>query len=841
MGVDDLLPIYECDEEIVEALGPGQRLMLSAPTGSGKSTQVPQMLLDGGVLGDGRCVILQPRRIAARMLARRVAEERGVPLGSEVGYQIRLENKSSPETRILYVTEGVLLRQMMADPELKGISVILFDEFHERHLYGDVTLARALELQEGGRWDLSIGVMSATLDEGRLEEYLSPCIRVESQGRTYPVEVRYLARESSEVPVWELAGEAVGEIFDETEGNILIFMPGAYEIGRTIQEVTQRLGRRVSVYPLHGELPTAEQDRAVAPGGGRKVIVSTNVAETSLTIENVRVVIDSGLARVARYDGRRGINTLLIEKISRASAEQRAGRAGRTAPGLCIRLWTRREHERRPARELPEVLRLDLAETVLTLKACGVSEVKNFRWIDQPEPSAICRAENLLLDLGALDREGRITDIGRRMLNFPIHPRHARMFLAAEELGCVRAAALVAALFQSRSILLKASRGVEEERREVLGARVSDIFLLMRAYEWAEKHDFRAEACRSLAIHGEAARQVSKLYSHFLEIAKQSGLSTEEARVSDEAVARCLLAGFADQVALRRSGGTLLCDVVHGRRGVLARASVAQCSRLLVASEIAEVEGRDGTAEVILSQVTEIEEVWLRQMFPDAFEEVRDLVFDKSKNCVVRRVQKFFRDLVLETHEREAEPCEEVSICLAREILSGRLPLHGWDEEIEQWILRVNFLASVMPDLGIRKIDEEEREFFVMQLCEGAVRYRDVKDKPVLPLLREWLSTEQLYALERYAPQRFELPGGRKAKITYYADRMPVVSARIQDLYDASGFLRVAGGRVDLTIEVLAPNFRPVQVTNDLGRFWSECYPALKSELQRRYPKHEWR
>lgn len=839
--MSDSLPIYDLDLDIVEAMESGGRLVLSAPTGSGKSTQVPQILLDGGVLGDGLCVILQPRRLAARMLAKRVAEERGGRLGDEVGYQIRLDNVSSRRTRILFVTEGILLRRMLAEPSLPGISAILFDEFHERHLYGDITLARALDLQETQRPDLSLGVMSATLDGDMLERYLDPCVRLSSEGRTFPVEVEYLPYEPKDDPCWELAADAVSAHFDRTEGDILVFMPGAYEISRSIREIQARVGRMCPVYPLHGEIPAADQDRAVAKSSDRKIIVSTNVAETSLTIDGVRTVIDAGLARVARYDPHRGINTLLIEKISKASAAQRAGRAGRTAPGRCIRLWSARSHELRHDQELPEVKRLDLAETVLTLKAAGVHETSSFRWIEAPEEKALARAELLLSDLGAVDPDGKLNAMGRRMLSFPVHPRYARMFLAAGGMGCVRAAALIAALTQSRSILLRTDRKTEEERLEIFGVGTSDFFVHMRAYQWAEKKDFRAEGCRPLAIHAESARQIHKLFHQFLEIAKAERLDVEETSENEEAIAKCVLAGFADQVARRRSGGTLQCDIVHGRRGLLARQSIAQNSSLLVASEINEIEGRDGDAQVILSMATEIQEPWLREMFPHDFSETNTAVFDATQNRVVLRKEKKFRDLVLEARDRDAEPSPLASACLARSIQAGDLRLNGWDDAASQWIERLNFLSAAMPELEIRPIGPEEKELLVAELCEGAVCYRDVKDKPVLPALRAWLSGTQLANLEKFAPERLGLPGGRKAKITYTPGLPPTLAARIQDLYGLNGGLAIAAGRCPLTIQILAPNHRPVQVTSDLRNFWKESYPKLKLELQRKYPKHEWR
>lgn len=838
--MSDVLPIYDLDEEIVSALVEGNRLVLQAPTGSGKSTQVPQILIDGGAPGAGRCVILQPRRLAARMLAARVAAERGGKLGEEVGYQIRLDNVSSAQTRILFVTEGILLRQMLADPQLRGVSTVIFDEFHERHLYGDISLARALTLQETTRPDLRIVVMSATLDRMGLTDYLAPCTALQSEGRVYPVEVEYLRHDPRDDPPWELAADAVAEHFERTEGDILVFMPGAYEINRTIREIGGRLGSRCVVLPLHGELPAAEQDRAVNRTSARKVIVSTNVAETSLTIDGVTLVVDSGLARVARYDANRGINTLLIEKISQASADQRAGRAGRTAPGVCIRLWTQRDHERRAARELPEIKRLDMAETALTLKAAGVEDLATFRWIDSPDPQALVRAETLLNDLGATHR-GKITPIGRRMLNFPVHPRYARMFLAAGELGCVRAAALIAALTQTRSLLMRADKRIEEERAELFGVGTSDFQVLMRAFSWARQKDFRANECRALAIHADSARQVGKLFEQFLDIAHAEGLDTSAAPVSDEAVARCILAGFADHVSRRRSEGTLVCDIVHGRRGTLARNSVASHSKLLVAAEITEVEGRDGDARVLLNLATEIEEAWLHELFPEDFSDTTDYFFDSTQNRVVVRRAKRFRDLLLENQDRDAEPGPAAASCLAGQVLAGELRLNGWDDAVEQWIHRVNFLARLLPEQGVPSLGDEERHHIILLVCDEATCYRDIKDAPVLPHARSLLTHAQQQLVEKHAPERFQLPGGRRAKITYSESAEPFLAARIQDLYGVNDDIKIAMGRHALTLHILAPSHRPVQITKSLRSFWAEAYPKLKQQLQRQYPKHEWR
>ena len=834
------LPIEELRDSLITSLQKGNRVIVEAPTGSGKSTQIPQMLLDAGLLGSGRAVILQPRRLAARMLAARVASERNGRIGDEVGYRIRLDDVSSSATRLLFVTEGILVRQMLGDPDLHGVSVLLFDEFHERHLYSDISLAQAIALQERSRPDLKIIVMSATLDTSALVEYLQPCEVLRSEGRTHPVSINYLNREPGDEKPWDLAAEAAVTMISKTEGNLLIFMPGAYEISRTISTLRVRLPSHIAALPLHGELPPAEQDAAVSAGGVQKVIVSTNVAETSLTIDGVTGVIDSGLARMAAFDPRRGINTLLIEKISRASADQRAGRAGRTAPGICLRLWTEREHQRRIPREAPEIHRVDLSEVLLTLKAAGFASMEAIRWLDAPQSPALLRAETLLHDLGALDHEGLITPMGRRMLAFPTHPRYARMLLAAQEYGCVRAVALMAALTQSRPFLLRTDRKTEEERQDLFGGGGSDFLVMARAFRWAEKNQFRADRCRQLAVHGDAARQTARVYDQFLSIAEGQRLDIDAPAAPDEMLARCILAGFGDQVARRRGSGTNLCDIVHGRRGLLTKESAASESRLLVAAEISEIGQGSGDVRVQLSMATAIDEQMLRDLFPEDFTDRNDYFFDTATNRVVKRTEKVFRDLILESVHRDAQPCDEASNVLASALAEGDLPLPTWKEEAEEWIQRVQWLAHYYPELELPSFDEADRLTALECWCHGAVGYREVKDRPSLPALQSLLTAAQRSALDRLAPERFEIPGGRKARLLYQSTGQVTMSASIQDLFGVTSAPKLANGKAEVTIEILAPNRRPIQITRDLISFWKETYPKIKPELSRKYPKHRW-
>lgn len=836
------LPIFEIESRILEAAAAANRLILRAPTGSGKSTQVPQMLLDHVLPDDGQIIVLQPRRIAARMLSARVAYERGEALGKTVGYQVRMEGKSSATTRLLYVTEGILLRRMIGDPDLRGVSAVVFDEFHERHLYGDITLARALDLQESSRPDLKILVMSATLEVGSLEKYLAPCEVLESAGRTHPVKIHHLERTPGDRPPWELAAEALAAHAPES-GHALVFMPGAYEIQRTLSEIRATSALRgFGVFALHGEMSAQDQDEAVASGGGRRIIVSTNVAETSLTIDGVTLVVDSGLARVARYDARRGLNTLLIEKISRASADQRAGRAGRTAPGCCVRLWTFKDHEQRAVAELPEVKRLDLAEVVLSLKAAGVRDLDTFRWLEPPEPQALQRALELLCDLGALDSDKAITPLGRRMLAFPVHPRYARLLLEAEKLGGVKAACFLAALTQGRGLLVKnAGRDVEKRRDELLGdGATSDVAVQLRAFSVARKSGFDPARCRTLGIHAQSARQAAQLAEKFADIARAEGLRLTEEPPPEDALEKCLLAAFPDHLARRLDRGTLRCDLVHGRRGTLVRGSTVT-AELFVSGEITEIGGRGGEVQTLLSLASPVREEWLREMFPLEFTETTETLFDSAtRGIIARRIVKF-RDLILRSNAGgEPDPAEAAKI-FAKKIADGVLSLPLWNESVEQWITRLNCLAAWMPELELPAVGREERRFLLEQLAQGVTTYRALKERDPWPLLRGWLSEPQRAALDAYAPERLPLPGGRNARIAYAENQPPVLAARVQDLYGVEGVLNVADGRIRVRIEVLAPNQRPIQVTDDMGSFWRNTYPVLRAEYARRYPKHEWR
>ncbi len=529
----------------------------------------------------------------------------------------------------------------------------------------------------------------------------------------------------------------------------------------------------------------------------------------------------------------------MVEKISRAAADQRAGRAGRTAPGRALRLWTETDHAARSAHDTPEIGRVDLSEILLVLAGFGVEDFGTFPWFESPGDAARSRAEELLEDLGAW-RTGRLTAVGRRMLAFPVHPRYARMFVEAQRLGCGGTAAVLAALVQGRSILVRGvGRDATALREELLetGA-VSDFEVHARAWRYAARNGFDHSRCRRLGVHVQAARQVDLAAAQFRALLGQNE-STAQA-VPEGSLERCVLAAFGDHVAVRLDGGTLRCQLTRNRRASLARESVARSSELLVAGEIREVDGRDGVT-TLLSMATSIDPVLLEEVFPEDIRTERTAELDTTLKRVTAREDTFFRDLRVR-RGRPAEPtADEAAAVLASEVAAGRARLDKWDEDVEHYIRRVNRLGEWMPELQIPPIGDEERRAIAALACYGARTLRELREREIHPILAEWLGAKHRRALDAHAPERLPLPGGRRARVMYPVQGPPRIAVKIQDLYGVTRAPAVARGSVTVAVEVLAPNMRAVQVTEDLDGFWKEHYPRLKEQLKRRYPRHEWR
>jgi ATP-dependent helicase HrpB len=880
---DNGLPIWRLHADLIRTLTEGNQLVLVAATGSGKTTQVPQMILDAGLVPEGRqIVVLQPRRVAARTVATRVAWERQVRLGAEVGYQVRFEDRIGDGTRIAFVTEGILLRWLQDDPRLSRIGVLIFDEFHERNLLSDVALALAKRLQATARPDLRLVVMSATLEAEPVARYLAssppgpvaapsrPAAPIlVSEGRTFPVEMQWLDYGDNR-PVHELAADKVERIVEAGwEGDILVFMPGKGEIQATLGALSAaRLGERVALIPLHGELAPDDQDRAFQPSPVRKIVVSTNVAETSVTIDGIRHVVDGGLARMARYDAERGIQTLMVEEISRASADQRAGRAGRTAPGTCWRLWTESAHLNRPARNTPEIQRADLAEVVLLLHSLGVRQAAVFDWLDAPDKAAVLRAERLLHILGALETEpaaepgagergSDLTPVGRQMLRLPMHPRFARLLVEASRRGCVPAACLCAALVSGRDLLMRVNRddrSMVDARELFEGSPQSDFHTLLRAHQYARNAHFSLDACRRHGIHAQTARQVEDTFQQLVRIAEREGMMPREAspvptEAGDEGLLKSLCAGFVDQVCLRKDSGSLDCLLTEGRTGSLMRESVVQQAELMVVGSIREVSGRTGGVLTLLGLATAVKTEWLRELYPQHFSTSVEHVFDRLHKRVspVRRIR--FLDLVVATeHQRESDPGLS-GRCLAEAFARGGFELPQLDHELKQFIARVNLIARALPQLEFPAFDGAALVAALDRAFRGLTLVKQAQSAPLKEAFRAHLAPEQIAWLDELMPVHLPWTEGRRLKLTYVepdpdaeADEIPGPEAQVKltECFQLKTHPAVGEDAIPVRLALQTPDGKRLEVVSDFPRWREVSYPKQRSQLRAKHPGFVW-
>jgi ATP-dependent helicase HrpB len=835
-----MLPICELRKQLNQALAESNRLLLTAPTGSGKSTQIPQFVVDHPEV-QGKVLVLEPRRLAARMLARRVASERDGRVGDEVGFQTRFESANSAHTRILFITEGILPRMVQSTRDLSGIGAVILDEFHERHLTGDIALGLVRRIQER-RDDLKLIVMSATLQLAQLQDYLAPAMTLSSEGRMFPVQTSHLPPAAKQ-PVWDLAAKALGGITRSGKpGDVLVFMPGAYEIRRTIDACrSANLGEAVQVLPLYGDLSTAAQDEAFAACERRKVIVATNIAETSLTIPGVRHVIDSGLARVNRYDPGRGINTLFVEPISRASAVQRTGRAGREAPGTSRRLYTQREFENRPEASDPEIARVDFAETALFLRAIGI---RDFPWLTPPTADACERAERLLHDIDALRRD-ELTPAGREFARLPVHPRLGRLLLAAREEGCLELGLMTAALLGERGIVSGGKGGEKAFAKRFANTLrdddpESDLAQQIHALRFAREQRYDRRACEPVGLNGVACRRVWASVDHLRRACERIGWENLDRRPNMAALIRCVARSFPDHLAVRREKGTLICRLPGGSHGELTKASSVRDARVLVAAECRHIGSGKGS-RIQLSLACELREEWLAELFPERMRQETELVWNDVRRAVENHRQEFCGELLLSrTILPDIEP-DAAAAVLAREIQARKLVLNGRDKHCKSWLRRVAWLREAIPERGLIAYDEDDMGIILAEFAYGARRYGELKNKPLLPFLRNAMSWEDQQYVDEMAPPTLPLPSGRKLRIDYRAGHAPRGRARIQELFGLEETPSVGGGRFKVTIELLGPNMRPVQITDDLAGFWRDLYPKVRIELKRRYPKHDWR
>ncbi|UPK27515.1 ATP-dependent helicase HrpB [Bradyrhizobium sp. 195] len=801
---DTPLPIDAVLDDLSRTLGASNAAVLVAPPGAGKTTRVPLALLDAPWARDKKIIVLEPRRIAARASADRMAKSLGERAGETVGYRVRFGSKISRATRIEVVTEGIFTRQILDDPELSGVAAILFDEFHERSLDADMGLALARDAQTGLREDLRILVMSATLDGARVAKLLGEAPVVESEGRAFPVDTRYLGRKA-DAPVERQMADAIASALRADSGSVLAFLPGAAEIRRTQNFLSERVqDASIEIVPLFGALDAAVQDRAIAPApkGSRKVVLATSIAETSLTIEGVRIVVDSGLARVPRYEPDIGLTRLETVRASRAAVDQRRGRAGRTEPGVCYRLWDEPQTASLAPYTQPEILSADLSSLVLDLAQWGVADPSALSFLDPPPAPAWKEAKSLLSELNALDGDGRITAEGKSLRALALPPRLARMIVDSHRAGEGEAAAEIAAIITERGL---GGDSVDLEHR---------------------RDQFR----RDRSPRAASARDLARRW------ASQVAASEKAGQQEDLSTGLMLAYAFPDRVARNRGNGSF---VLANGRG----AAVEQTSSLARAPYIAigEMTGTAASGRILLAaQITEGE---IENHFAEHIETADEITFDRGAMALRARRKRVLHAITLSEATLAVSPSEDTARIFADGLIAAGLDRLPWSKAAKQWRDRVMFLRKAEGDSWPDLSDDgliARRDDWLVQALYDKIALKDISPGDLSDALMALLPWEMRARLDREAPTHFEAPTGSVLAIDYEAEQGPTIAVRLQELFGLNTHPSIAAGKVPLVLELLSPAQRPVQVTRDLPGFWRGSYAAVRSDLRGRYPRHPW-
>jgi ATP-dependent helicase HrpB len=802
---DTPLPIDAVLDELARALAASNAAVLVAPPGAGKTTRVPLALLDQSWVGNNKIIVLEPRRIAARASAERMAKTLGERVGDTVGYRVRFGSKVSRLTRIEVVTEGIFSRQILGDPELTGIAAVLFDEFHERSLDADLGLALARDAQTGLREDLRILVMSATLDGARIAKLLGDAKVIASEGRAYPVETRYLGRKP-DLQLERQMADAIAMALRADPGSVLAFLPGAAEIRRTQTFLGERVhDPSVEIVPLYGALDAGVQDRAIqpAPKGLRKVVLATSIAETSLTIEGVRIVVDSGVARVPRYEPDIGLTRLETVRASRAAVDQRRGRAGRTEPGVCYRLWDEPQTASLMAYTQPEILSADLSSLVLDLAQWGVGDPASLAFLDSPPAPALNEARSLLRELGALDANSRITAEGKSLRALALPPRLARMIVDTHRLGAGLEAACIAAVLTER------------------GLGGDSVDLDARLDQFRRDRSQRASSARSLTQRW--ASQVA---------------GTEGAAASDDAPSTGVMLAFAfpDRVARNRGNGTFV--LANGRGAAVDKASALARAPYIA---VAELTGTAANGRILLAAPILQSDIELR--FAGQIEGTDEITFDRNAMALRARRKRTLQAITLSEAPLTLTPSAETARILADGLIAAGLDRLPWSKPLQQWRGRVMFLRKAEGEPWPNLSDDAlaaQREAWLVPALFDKTSLKDISAADLSDALMPLLPWEMRARLEREAPTHFEAPTGTKLPIDYEAEQGPTIAVRLQELFGLDIHPSVAKGAVPLVLELLSPAHRPVQVTRDLPGFWRGSYAAVRSDLRGRYPRHPW-
>lgn len=819
-----LLPINDVLPLLRQRLAIHPAAVLQAPPGAGKTTQVPLALLKEPWLKQRSILMLEPRRLAARAAAARMAALLGEPVGETVGYRIRFEAKVSKKTRIEVLTEGILTRRLQSDPGLEGVGLVIFDEFHERHLHTDLALALTLDSQRVLRDDLKLLVMSATLEGSAVSALLGEAPIITSLGRSFPVEVRYAPQDSDEyLPA--VVRQAILHALEHDKGDLLVFLPGAWEIRRT-QALLEPVSAKsaIDLCPLYGDLPWEAQQQAIRPAerGRRKVVLATPIAETSLTLEGIGVVIDSGFVRVPEFDLRTGLTRLVTKRISRASAEQRAGRAGRLGPGVCYRLWSESTHRGLMPHPIPEIRSADLAPLLLELSQWGTRDAGSLSWLDPPPMSALLQARQLLIELEALDEEGVITPSGRAMAAFPLHPRLAQMLYRAEARGLGRLACDVAALLSERDIFIGERRRSCQliERLETLCA------FRRRERSGAQAAGADPAACQRI---DQAAQQYRRL------------LKSKETRREGEVEKAGLLLAFAypDRIAQQRAPGDVRYLLASGRG---ARLPEHEQRIRLPYLAVASLDAGETEGMIYLAAPLEVD--LLRNELASHLRHEEIIRWDVRSQRVIALREERLGALVIESVPFSNPDPEKLRAAMLEGVRQLGMAALPWTPEVRDWQARVLSLRHWFPEEGWPDLSEdallENLESWLGPFLIGINRREQLKRLDLAAVLKARLDWNQNRRLEEGAPTHLTVPSGSRLRLEYKPGESPVLAVKLQEMFGLAETPRVAWGKVPVTLHLLSPARRPIQVTQDLRGFWERTYGEVKKELKGRYPKHPW-
>lgn len=819
------LPIDDFTPLIQQELEQNNSLVITAAPGAGKTTRLPPALLK---VVSGKIIVLEPRRMAAISAAHRIAEEQGWQIGQEIGYQVRFANKASPQTRLVFMTEALLARQMIVDPELSGVDLVILDEFHERSMHVDLALGLLKELQELGR-NIKILVMSATLEAEKISNYLNKCSIIEVPGKLFELDIRYQKNNQTlqTFPTFfENLAQTIQEAQKQTAKDILVFLPGVGEIDRT-KNILQSWAnsKNIELVPLHGSLDIEEQRKVLKRSDKQRVILSTNIAESSVTIDGVNTVIDTGLAKSMKQDHKTGFSRLELGRISLSSAVQRSGRAARQFPGVCYRLWNKMDELSFGKSELAEIQRIDLTESLLFLSAQGITDFDSFSWYEKPPTVAILNASRFLRIAGALDEQNRITELGKKILYFPLPVRLGKLMLVGIELGLPKTAAEVAALLQERDILKK--EAISSFLGDNLECDLAARLEVFQSYRRTKKAATNA-SFYGLQTADQSARQIEELAKRL-----SPGLEQKQNNTPTNDLKDLLLKTFADRLC-RRRGKSERALMVGGRGVKLQTESLVKNSEFFVALNGVE---SSTDAETIISLACGFSKDFILQTFKSQIEKNKDVTFLEEKGQFFIREYRSLFGLPLEDPAISPASSDEIAEKLPH-ILTEKFDLViKTNERLAHWWSRLQFLNQQEP----QSLDLENLKLEAFtQACLGESKMQTVMSKDLVFFFETVCPPDTLQILRKELPERIEVPSGSKILVTYPLDKAPYLEVRIQEVFGLQETPKVYFGKMPVTLHLLGPNYRPVQVTANLASFWQNGYPEVRKELRIKYPKHQW-